>query len=119
MTPSTPTFPNANGVDAPTLFENNIKSLEATFMELKQCIELLKTQGKDYNEPEIRLRKYSRIRQEDAALLLSKIQHFVSSVEGANGDDTSVMDSSSIFNSESASVIDSNTSRIAKFFNRR
>ena len=119
MTPSTPTFPSANGVDAPTLFENNIKSLEATFMELKQCIELLKAQGKDYNEPEIRLRKYSRIRQEDAALLLSKIQPSVPPTDGGNDDDNSTMDSSSIFNSDSANGMDSSASRIAKFFNRR
>ncbi|CAI6495809.1 AIS_HP2_G0017050.mRNA.1.CDS.1 [Saccharomyces cerevisiae] len=118
MTPSTPTFPNANSVDAPTLFENNIKSLEATFMELKQCIELLKAQGKDYNEPEIRLRKYSRIRKEDAALLLSKIERSATSKDGANNDDNSTMDSSSIFNPESANGTDSNASRIAKFFNR-
>ncbi|KOG99301.1 Rab GTPase-binding exocyst subunit SEC15 [Saccharomyces eubayanus] len=119
MTPSTPTFPSGNGVDAPTLFENNIKSLEATFMELKQCIELLKAQGRDYNEPEIRLRKYSRIRQEDAALLLSKIQPSAPPTDGGNDDDNSTMDSSSIFNSDSVNGMDSSTSRIAKFFNRR
>ena len=79
----------------------------------------IRDRGKDYNEPEIRLRKYSRIRQEDAALLLSKIQPSVPPTDGGNDDDNSTMDSSSIFNSDSANGMDSSASRIAKFFNRR
>lgn len=101
-----------NLVNHPTsLIENNIKSLEATFTELSQCTELLKSENFDeYIDPEIRMRKYARIRPEDATILMHKIK--APSPPPSNSD----MQES---NQGSLSPRDAlNSRRIAKFFNR-
>lgn len=115
LTPSTPTFNNHStniSVNSSSLIENNIKSLEETFTELNQSIDLLKTNSiTDYMDPEIRMRKYSRLKSEDAHLLLSKVS-VPARANSSIGDD----DNGSIFNRELS--IDG-TNRIANFFNRR
>lgn len=118
ITPSTPTFSGSNMESNPTtLFENNIKSLEETFTELNQCIELLKSQDSQaYADPESRMKKFSRIKNEEAKLLLSKVRPLTPSTPGENG----------IFDRSKESTPDEkefsmelNTNRLASFFNRR
>lgn len=112
ITTASPTF--AGFGRSTNSIENNIKSLEATFTELKQCIELLKQDNfTEYSDPEIRPRKYPRVKPEDASILIRKAQVYSSNAtnlddasRGSLGIDTSGRDSSS------------NGSRIAKFFNR-
>ncbi|QLG74604.1 hypothetical protein HG535_0G04870 [Zygotorulaspora mrakii] len=113
QSPLTVNSPSINGFGRSiNSIENNIKSLQATFTELKQCIELLKNNNfEEYADPEVRPRKYPRVRPEDANLLIRKVQqsrmHTTSSLEEENNllpyDD---------------SQRDGSSSRIAKFFNR-
>lgn len=110
-----PTLPSSPTVGKSPLLENNMKSLDATFIELNQCIDLLKEGGaKDYLEPELRRRKYSRIKPEDANILLSKIEPIPEDTTQLDGIPDN--DNSSMFTKETT---ESSGNRIAKFFNRR
>lgn len=94
---------------------NNIKSLETTFTELKQCIELMKIENMgEYNDPEIRLRKYPRIKPEDASLLISKVEIPINDIQ-SSVDDNDLNNSSQDSNFRELSA---NGKKIAKFFNR-
>lgn len=105
--------PSLNGVGRSTnSIENNIKSLQATFTELKQCIELLKDDNfKEYADPEIRPRKYPRIKPEDATLLIRKVQH-------SQPHSTSLEEENNSSVSGDSYERELPSSRIAKFFNR-
>ncbi|GCF00232.1 hypothetical protein ZYGM_002691 [Zygosaccharomyces mellis] len=110
------TSPMANGSTRPSnAIGNNVKSLEATFTELKQCIELMKIENiGEYNDPEVRLRKYPRIKPEDAALLISKVEIPVN-------DHQIISDEVGLNNGSQDSNIrelSANGKKIAKFFNR-
>ncbi|QLL33062.1 hypothetical protein HG536_0D05840 [Torulaspora globosa] len=115
QSPVTATSPTFNGIGrSVNSIENNIKSLEATFTELKQCIELLKQDNfTEYANPEVRPRKYPRVKPEDASILIRKAQvrsstatAFEDDSRGSLGEDSTGRD------------LSSSSSRIAKFFNR-
>lgn len=112
ITANSPTF--AGFGRSTNSIENNIKSLEATFTELKQCIELLKQDNfTEYADPEIRPRKYPRVKPEDASLLIQKAQ-----MNSANVTATEDESRGSLGADSSGRDLSSNSSRIAKFFNR-
>lgn len=112
-----PSTPNLSNNDHPvSLLENNMKSLEETFIELNQCIELLKLHSyPEYMDPEIRMRKFSRIRSEDANILLSKVR-----LQSPISDETNDAESINGLGRSSTPTNDSNSSskRLAKLFGR-
>ncbi|AQZ12636.1 SEC15 (YGL233W) [Zygosaccharomyces parabailii] len=110
------TSPSVNGYGrSSNTIENNIKSLEATFTELKQCIELLKIENVgEYNDSEVRLRKYPRIKPEDAVLLMSKIDMPLSPEMQPSLEDINLTNSQDSNYRE----LSSNGRKIANFFNR-
>ncbi|GAV54646.1 hypothetical protein ZYGR_0AN01140 [Zygosaccharomyces rouxii] len=116
QSPSMVTSPTVNGFRrSSNAIGNNVKSLEATFTELKQCIELMKIENMgEYNDPEIRLRKYPRIKPEDASLLISKVEIPMNDVQ-SSFDDVDLNNSSQDSNFRELSA---NGKKIAKFFNR-
>lgn len=115
QSPMTAASPTITGFGRSTnSIENNIKSLEATFTELKQCIELLKQENfTEYADPEIRPRKYPRVKPEDASILIRKAQVHSSSATALEDDSRGSLGADS-----SGRDLSSNSSRIAKFFNR-
>lgn len=115
QSPTTVNSPTFNGFGRSTnSIENNIKSLEATFTELKQCIELLKLENYDeYADSEMRLRKYPRIKPEDASLLIRKVRAPLSATTTLEDDSHG-----SVGVDSNGRDLSSNSSRIAKFFNR-
>lgn len=118
VTPSTPTFsgPTIEN-NSTTLYENNIKSLEETFTELNQCIELMRLRDpKLYSDPEMRMKKFSRIKSEEAKVLLEKVRSITFSNEESSNNSDPNNDTSS---DEKESTIELNTKRLANFFNRR
>lgn len=118
VTPSTPTFSGPAIQNNPTtLYENNIKSLEETFTELNQCIELMKLRDPQmYSDPEMRMKKFSRIKSEEAKILLEKVRNrTLSNEETSSNSDPSNNTSTD----EKESTIELNTKRLANFFNRR
>lgn len=116
QSPSMAISPAANGSGrSSNAIGNNVKSLEATFTELKQCIDLMKVENiGEYNDPEIRLRKYPRIKPEDASLLISKIEVPINDAQ-SSFDDIDLNNSSQDSNFRELSA---NGKKIAKFFNR-
>lgn len=114
QSPITATSPTFNGTGrSVNSIENNIKSLEATFSELMQCIELLKQDNfTEYANPEIRPRKYPRVKPEDASILIRKAQVHSSSATATEND------SRGSPGAGSSRDLSSSSSRIAKFFNR-
>ncbi|EDO15378.1 hypothetical protein Kpol_460p13 [Vanderwaltozyma polyspora DSM 70294] len=109
--PQTPVSQTNFSSPSSSLIENNIKSLEATFTDLNQCIDLLKSGSfEEYSDPEIRMRKYARIRPEDATQLLKKVQAPPPIISSPN------TSSSSHGSSSPREAL--NGRRIAKFFNR-
>lgn len=118
VTPSTPTFSGPNMEANPTtLFENNIKSLEETFTELNQCIELLKTQDPQaYADSETRMKKFSRIKNEEAKLLLNKVRIMTPATPAEDGRFDGNRQSTP---DERDPSLELNTNRLASFFNRR
>ena len=114
---SAPGTPNPNSLDRPAaLLENNMKSLEETFIELNQCIELLKSRSSaEYADPEIRMRKFSRIKAEDANLLLSKVKRLATPELDDGSDNKSILGS---VRSSTPSNDSGNTNRLAKLFGR-
>lgn len=115
QSPMTAASPTITGFGRSTnSIENNIKSLEATFTELKQCIEVLKQENfTEYADPEIRPRKYPRVKPEDASILIRKAQVHSSSATALEDDSRGSLGADS-----SGRDLSSNSSRIAKFFNR-
>ena len=99
---------------SPALVESNMKSLEETFTELNQSIELLKCGSfADYMDPEKRMKKFSRIKPEMANILLSKVgasYNVNTNVGNLTDDDVRSMQDSTTSTSPSA--------RLAKFFRR-
>ena len=114
---STPATSSRGASDHPTsLIENNIKSLEETFTELNQCIELLKSRDyAEYADPEIRMRKFSRIKAEDAQWLISKVKSLTPEPDDGS-DNKSVM--GSVRSSTPSNDSSANTNRLAKLFGR-
>ncbi|GAV49734.1 hypothetical protein ZYGR_0P03800 [Zygosaccharomyces rouxii] len=110
------TSPTINGFTrSSNTIGNNVKSLEATFTELKQCIELMRLENMgEYNDSEIILRKYPRIKPEDASLLISKVEIPMNDVQ-SSFDDIDLNNSSQESNFRELST---NGKKIAKFFNR-
>ncbi|CCE63337.1 hypothetical protein TPHA_0E02450 [Tetrapisispora phaffii CBS 4417] len=109
--PPTPISQVNNSIHSPSLIENNIKSLKATFTELEQCLDLLKLDNvEEYSDPEIRMRRFARIRPDDASILLNKVKPITSQREvvSASRDSTSPLPMESL-----------NTHRIAKFFKNK
>lgn len=114
QTPKTPNPEDEGRSQSNSQIENNIKSLESTFIEIRQSILLLQaTDPNDYLDPQIRSRKYSRLRAEDANILIGKIRP--TSVNTPPPED----DNSSIFNMEWNGSENNGANRLAKFFNRR
>lgn len=114
QSPMTATSPTFNGIGrSVNSIENNIKSLEATFTELKQCIELLKQDNfTEYANPDIRPRKYPRVKPEDASILIRKAQVHSSNATALEDD------SRGSLSMDSSGRDIGSSSRIAKFFNR-
>ncbi|ODV90421.1 hypothetical protein CANCADRAFT_106434 [Tortispora caseinolytica NRRL Y-17796] len=51
--------------------KNHIEhSLTTTFLELRQCVDLLRSEDSDYNDINIRMKKYSRVKPKVAGILL-------------------------------------------------
>ncbi|CCD26885.1 Rab GTPase-binding exocyst subunit SEC15 NDAI_0I03170 [Naumovozyma dairenensis CBS 421] len=119
MTPMSPTFNHSSEKHSPELIENNVKSLEETFIELKQYIDLLKSDNlAEYMmDPEVRNRKYPRVKFDNANLLIHKIEKSQNLLDSANTDDQAD-DNSSVFTRDFIGN-NSSSSKIAKFFNRR
>lgn len=111
QSPNTPNPDEDGRSQSNSQIENNIKSLESTFIEIRQSILLLQSADpNEYLNPQIRSRKYSRLRAEDANTLIGKIKP--KPVNSQTLED----DSSSMFNMESEN---NGANRLAKFFNRR
>lgn len=105
-----PQSPEPENQRSSNLIENNIRSLQSTFTDLKQHIEFLKSQNmEEYKDSSVRMRKYPRIKPENAQLLYRKV---------APRTDASSSEQERI--TPDNSFTDSMTSnrRIAKFFNR-
>lgn len=97
---------------ASNLIENNVRSLQSTFTDLKQHIQLMKANNlEEYKDPSIRMRKYPRIRPEVAQLLVTKVAIPSPSPSAGDGDNTS-------YRGQSPTESLTANSRIAKFFNR-
>lgn len=113
LTPSTPTFSGSNNTTAP-LTENNAKTLEETFAELNQCLDLLKSGNiQEYNDPQLRSKKYSRVKPEEAKILATKITPLVQ--QNTSGSTSDISSSDEDYNTDNSS----NGNRIANFFSRR
>lgn len=114
---SVPGTPNPNTSDRQVgLLENNMKSLEETFIELNQCIELLKIKSHtDYANPEIRMKKFSRIKPEDANILLSKVR---SSTPESDDNSESKLILGPARSSTPSNDSSGNSNRLAKLFGR-
>ncbi|CCH61091.1 hypothetical protein TBLA_0E00290 [Henningerozyma blattae CBS 6284] len=118
-------FPGANTVnnteEDQSRMINNIKSLESTFIELDQCISLLKSSNPlDYRDPQMRMRKYPRVKQEYASSLINKVRRSEILHSGSNTPSESI-NSASRTPDENQSIFDmsSNNKAIANFFNRK
>lgn len=109
LTPSTPTFSGDNSA-TPPLIENNAKTLEETFAELNQCLDLLKSGNmQEYNDPQLRSKKYSRVKPEEARILATKIASLPPQNVSGSPSDVSFPDDED----------GTNGSRITSFFTRR
>lgn len=115
QTPKTPTIDDESRSQSNSQIDNNIKSLESTFMELKQCIQLLQSEDpNEYLDPQMRSRKYSRIKPDDANILIGKIRPITAPTP------TNEAENSSVFNLDwNGSDSNNGNNRLAKFFNRR
>ncbi|CCK68485.1 Rab GTPase-binding exocyst subunit SEC15 KNAG_0B00360 [Huiozyma naganishii CBS 8797] len=114
VTPSTPTFSGSVDDGASTVRENKIRSLEETFTELNQCIALLTTDNWDeYLDSDVRMKKYSRIKRDEALLLIEKVRTHNYSAASANGDVAPQNDSRSGTESGADTGLESSTNRLA------
>lgn len=65
--------------------DSNDMSLTTTYLELRQSIDLLRSQNiSDYNNTLIRMKKYDRVRPENAQTLFQKVNHARSISQGSN-----------------------------------
>lgn len=67
--------------------DSNDMSLTTTALELRQSIDLLRSQNmSDYNNTLVRMKKYDRVKPENAQTLFQKVNHARSISQGSNSD---------------------------------